>query len=302
MTQIVKIRLKYNKQIMLKLGAHLSTSGGITKPLENIVSIGGNCLQIFSSSPMMWVNSKLSEEDIQQFVSLKKELYIDPIYFHACYLINLADTDKIGEKSIKSLVFELNLAQKLGIKGSIVHTGSFKDGKVLTKDYAEIKGSLAYKALISNINSVISETPKDTFIILENAGNRKIGRTINQLANILEDVNNDRLKVCLDTCHLHAAGYDLKNPELFEAFLDEFDSLIGLERLEVMHLNDSRDEFGSLRDRHQNIGEGNVGIEVFKNLLNNKKTKHLPFIIETPGFDEKGPDKQNLNILKGLIK
>lgn len=285
-----------------KIGAHVSTSGGYHKGLEKIIEIGGNCLQIFSSSPMMWVDSKVTDEDIQKFLALKNKLNIDPIYFHACYLINCADTNDTGKKSIKSLVFELNLASKMGVRGSIVHTGSFKEGKTPVDNYLETRNTETYKTMIAQIKTILAETPKDTVMILENAGNRKIGRTIDQLAHILEDVNDDRLKVCLDTCHLHAAGYDLHTINGFELFFNDFDAKIGLDKLEVIHMNDSRDSFGALRDRHENIGQGFVGISVFKNLLNDSRTKHLPFILEVPGFDEKGPDKENLDILKEFIK
>jgi deoxyribonuclease-4 len=249
----------------------------------------------------MWIDSKVTDADIDTFVNLKNKLQIDPIYFHACYLINLADGNNTGSKSITSLAFELHLASRMQIRGSIVHTGSFKEGKTPVDNYLEMRNSEPYKKLISQLKSVLAETPQNSLLILENAGNRKIGRTIDQLANIVEDVNNDRLKICLDTCHLHAAGYNLYSKESFEQFLDEFDSKIGLSKLEVIHLNDSKDSFGALRDRHENIGDGNVGIDVFKNLLTNTKTKHIPFILEVPGFDEKGPDKENIDIVKQLL-
>ncbi len=288
--------------MIYKLGAHLSTSNGLTKTLDSLIEKGGNCLQIFSSSPMMWSDSRFTDSDITHFIARKKELEIGPTYFHACYLINFADGNETGKKSLKSLIYELNLASKMEIRGSVVHTGSFKEGKMPVDNYLETRTSESYKNLISQLKTVLEETPKNTVLILENAGNRKIGRTIEQLSNILEDVNDDRIKVCLDTCHLHAAGYDLNSQDNFENFLSDFDNKIGFNKLEVMHLNDSRDEFGSLRDRHENIGEGKVGIQVFKNLLNNPRTKQLPFILETPGFDDKGPDKQNFDILKGFIK
>jgi len=285
-----------------RIGAHLSTSGGYTKALESIVKKDGNCLQIFSSSPRTWADSTISPEDIALFVEMKKNAEINPVYFHACYLINCADVHEVGQKSVKSLIFELQLAHKLGIRGSIVHTGSFKDSAPALDNYLEIRSTPHYQSLLSNIKSILKETPEDTSVILENAGNRKIGRTIDQLANILEDLNDDRVKVCLDTCHLHAAGYDLNTQEHFEGFIDLFDKQIGLSKLELVHMNDSRDPLGALRDRHDNIGEGHVGIDVFRNFLNHPKTRHLPFIIETPGFDDTGPDKKNIDILKDLIE
>jgi len=279
------------------IGAHLSISGGLHKALENINNKGGTCLQIFSSSPRTWKPSDFSDNDIQLFLKTKHKLNIDPIFFHAMYLINLADPGQTGERSKKALIHELSQAPKLEVMGSIVHTGSFKeDNKTLS-----CRDRKNYKTLLNNIQFVLEQTPKESQLILENAGNRKIGQTIDQLAEIIEDVGSERIRVCLDTCHLHAAGYDLSANKLFDNFIEDFDEKIGLKKLAVVHMNDSKDHLGDLRDRHDNIGEGNVSIEVFRNFLNNPRTKHIPFIIETPGFDKKGPDKQNIDILKKLI-
>ena len=281
-----------------KFGAHLSISGGLYKALESIKNKEGNCLQIFSSSPRTWQLANISKEDIAFFIEIKHSLQIDPIFFHAMYLINLADPGQTGEKSIHALVHELSLAPKLEVQGSIVHTGSFK-----SKDISlSCRDKSNYNILLKNIKTVLDKTPKESLLILENAGNRKIGQTIDQLAEIIEDVGNERIRVCLDTCHLHAAGYDLSTKESFEKFLDAFDEKIGLQKLSVVHMNDSKDHLGDLRDRHDNIGEGHVGITVFENVLNNPRTKQIPFIIETPGFDKKGPDKKNIDILKNLIQ
>ncbi len=281
-----------------KFGAHLSISGGLYKALESIKNKEGNCLQIFSSSPRTWQLANISKEDIAFFIKVKHSLQIDPIFFHAMYLINLADPGQTGEKSINALVHELSLTPKLEVQGSIVHTGSFKskDPSLSCRDKSN------YNVLLKNIKTVLDKTPKESLLILENAGNRKIGQTIDQLAEIIEDVGNERIRVCLDTCHLHAAGYDLSTKKSFEKFLDAFDEKIGLQKLSVVHMNDSRDHLGDLRDRHDNIGEGHVGITVFENFLNNPRTKHISFIIETPGFDNTGPDKKNIDILKNLIQ
>src|SRR3989339_915086 len=168
---------------MPKLGAHQSISGGYSEALKRIINIGGNCLQIFSSSPRGWNFAKPTEEEISQFVDLKKKLKIEPIYFHATYLINLADDSRIGHMSKLSLITELNLASKLKIKGSIVHLGSFKNKKL----------NIKYQKLISNIKEVLEETPKDTLFIIENAGNRKIGQTLEEISQIVKDVNNLRV-------------------------------------------------------------------------------------------------------------
>lgn len=282
----------------MNIGAHLSIAGGYHKALERIELIGGNCLQIFSASPRGWNRATVNEEAKRLFVDGKKSHGIHEVFFHASYLINLAEEGRIGEESKKSLIAELDVASQLGITGSIVHTGSFKGNLPAVWDVSQDR---KYSILINNINEVLSTTPKDTFLIIENAGNKKIGQNLDEIASIIRDVDNERLKVCLDTCHLYAAGYDLSTMKKMGEFFDEFETKIGLRRLVVFHMNDSRDPFNSGRDRHENIGQGTLSIETFKLLLKDKRTQNIPFIIETPGFDGKGPDKKNIDILKSLV-
>lgn len=286
----------------MTFGAHLSIAGGYERALERAFSIGANCLQIFSGNPRSFAGpAVLSDAAAQEFKESAEELGIAPIYFHAPYLVNLASEEPTGDLSEKLLVAELSAASRLGVRGSIVHLGSFKKASGADRDRQ-------YKLLVKRIKTILASAKEPSFLIVENAGTRKIGRTLEEIAEIILDVNShwskvsgQRLKVCLDTCHLHAAGYDLGTPKKLDEFLSQFDRLIGLGRLECFHANDSRDQFGSLRDRHENIGEGAVGKEVFRLLLNHQKTKHLPFIIETPGFEGEGPDKRNLDILKAMV-
>lgn len=275
----------------MKLGAHQSIAGGYIEALKRIKNIGGNTLQIFSSSPRGWGFNKIDDKQIADFVNLKNQLKIDPVYFHASYLINLADERKIGQLSKLSLINELNLASKMKIKGSIVHLGSYKN------QISNIK----YQILINNIKEILSKTPKNTYFIIENAGTRKIGQTLEEISQIVKDLDNPRVRLCFDTCHLFSNGYKFENNKELDDFLTKLDSLNLINILEVWHLNDSRDDFNSGKDRHENIGQGKIGIEEFKTLLNHPKTKNYPFIIETPGFNNQGPDKENLDILKSLI-
>lgn len=284
---------------MMKLGAHQSIAGGYHQALKRIKNIGGNTLQIFSSSPRGWHFPKINLDDINQFLKLKRDLQIEPIYFHASYLINLADNSKIGSLSKKSLINELILADKLGIKGSVVHLGSFKNPP-LQKSY--FQNNPQYRILFDNIREVLSRTPKNTILIIENAGNRKIGQALEELSFIFKQLNNPRLRLCLDTCHLFANGYCFQNKQELDSFLDKLQQLNLVDKLELWHLNDSRDPLNSGRDRHENIGQGKIGLEEFKILLNHPQTKNYPFIIETPGFSNEGPDKKNLDILKSLVK
>lgn len=278
------------------IGAHLSTSGGYHKAIQSIAEKGGNCLQIFSSSPRTWKSASVSDETVQEFNRARKVMNIGPIYFHALYLANLAFDNETGRKSVQAMIDELTLASKMGVKGSVIHTGSF------IKPQPDYPGHDVYEEVIINIRKILENTPDDTLLILENSGNKKIGQKLDELGVIIDAVESDRVKVCLDTCHLHVAGYDLSDQKKFEDFLLAFDTLIGIERLEVVHLNDSKDPFDSSRDRHENIGKGMVGIEVFKNLLNHEKTNHLPFILEVPGFDGNGPDKENIDAVKRLVE
>jgi deoxyribonuclease-4 len=278
----------------LTIGAHKSASGGYDKAVERVADITGNCLQIFSYSPRSWQSRDLDNETKAAYLAALDEHDIGPVYFHACYLINLADRSQTGEKSVKNLSAELTLAADIGVAGSVVHTGTYKT------DDGEPEDEAHYEHLLENIRAALKNSPDDALILLENAGNRKIGRHIQDLADIIADIDSDRLRICLDTCHLHAAGYDLSSEEKFTEFFNDFDEQIGLDKLELIHVNDSRDELGSLRDRHANIGEGNIPEKVFKLLVNRPETRDKPMIIETPGFGESGPDEKNLKILRGF--
>lgn len=274
---------------MHKLGAHVSVAGGFVKTLEKLEAMGGNTLQIFSASPRIWQFARPNEHDINEFKTEAKKRQIATVYYHASYLINLADTARVGQLSRQLLVHELKLGHTMSIRGSIIHLGSYStNGNNDTH-------------LCENIARILEKVPDDVLFIVENAGNRKIGLRIEEIGDIVKSLKDKRVKVCLDTCHLHAAGYSLGTPKNFENFLDDFDTKVGLERLEVWHLNDSKDPNGSYRDRHENIGEGQVGKDVFAHILNHPRTRKHSMIIETPGFDDRGPDKKNLDILKSLI-
>lgn len=283
---------------MRKIGAHLSISGGYDKALDRILQIGGNALQIFSTSPRSWNKPILGSEVVSLFLNKKKALNIDPIYFHASYLINLADGNEIGIKSKESLISELTYASQLGIKGSVIHLGSFKSNENIILDVSQDR---RYSTLISNILEVLSKTPKDTFFIIENAGNNKIGQSLEEIYAIIKDIQDERIRVCLDTCHLFSAGYDITNKKTICEFIEKINILFGIDRIELLHINDSKDQFQSGRDRHENIGKGTMGMSGINTFISVPQFLHLPLIIETPGFDNLGPDKQNLDLLKTMV-
>ena len=297
----------------LILGAHVSIAGGFKEAPARASIIGANAVQMFSGSPRGWNFASATKEQADEYKEEVKKHGIKTSYFHASYLINLADDGRNGNHSVEALIAELTVAEKLGVAGSIIHLGSFKEEK---KKAEELMPTLLggggatssyvkherYPLLISNIKAILKKAPKDVRFIIEDMGMRKIGRSLDEIAEIIKDVPDPRVKVCLDTCHLHAAGYDLATKKKLDDFLEMFDSIIGLDRLECFHLNDSRDDFGSLRDRHDNIGEGNVPKDVFKLIVNHPELRNLPFLLEVPGFDGNGPDKKNADVVKSMVK
>ncbi|MGM0628858.1 MAG: deoxyribonuclease IV [Patescibacteria group bacterium] len=287
----------------MKIGAHTSTAGGYSEAVKRVSQIGGNCLQIFSTSPRSWKPADPDEKEKDKFKEAMEDHSVSPVYFHASYLVNLAGSEEVQEKSVGALVAELQVAGDFGVKGTTVHLGSFKKGRSQDgqKPLFEEDES-AYKDLLANIKEILKETPEETLFIIENMGTRKIGMSLEEIAFIVEKLNSSRVRVCLDTCHLHAAGVDISTADRLDSFLGKFDDLMGLSMLEFFHINDSKDDFGSLRDRHENIGKGEIPQSVFSLLLNHSKTKDLPFITEVPGFEGKGPDKKSIDIIKGFLE
>jgi deoxyribonuclease-4 len=276
-----------------QIGAHVSAAGGLEKALERLVAIGGNCLQVFAGNPRSWRSVSFPDKTADDFKRQRELLKVGQSYFHAPYLINLASPEAVGDWSERLLIAELKAASKLGLSGSIVHLGSYKRASGVERRRQQL-------LLLERIKRILNQTPSDTFFIIENAGTRKIGLSLEEIGEIIDAVDNKRLKVCLDTCHLHAAGFDLGSQAKLNKFLKLFDNLIGLANLELFHLNDSKDPLGALRDRHENIGDGFIGRRVFSLILHHPKTKNLPFITEVPGLAGLGPDRENLRRLREL--
>lgn len=274
----------------------MSIAGGYHEAVKRAVAIGANAVQLFSSSPRDWYPPIVSDAHKELFLQTRRDLGVNPAVFHASYLLNLADTDYIGKKSVEILSAELQLAKELDILGSVVHVGSFKNG-----DEHGLFADDLYTPLLKNMETVLKRSDGGADFLIENSATKKIGRRLEEIAYLITTLDHPCLKVCLDTCHLHAAGYDLSSQESFTRFVERFDELIGLSRLSVIHLNDSKDTFGSNRDRHENIGQGSIDMNVFRQLVNHPQTKDTFFVIETPGLEKKGPDKPNIDTIKSLI-
>ena len=264
---------------MRRIGAHVSISGGLDEAVERIRKMGGNCLQIFSSSPRSWIGTPLVCGQVAD---------IRPIFIHAKYLINLGSPQpELVEKSIQSLKFDMQAAELIGAKGVIVHLGSH-----LGRGFEAVQDQLA-----ESIKTILQASPGEVKFLIENSAGQK-GKICSQFSEIsllLRTINDSRLGWCYDTCHGWGAGISFGKD--WENTLHEFDLV---KSLVCLHINDSKGVLGGGLDRHENLGEGKMGLKELARFVNYPAFTTLPLIIETPGFDGQGPDKKNLDILKSL--
>lgn len=286
-----------NDHKTLLLGAHFSIAGGMQKALYEAVSYQCNTLQIFTKNASTWKEKTLSEKEIKKFKNAKKETGIFKIISHAAYLINIAGIDKKKTAmSCDALKHELKRCDQLEIPYLVLHPGSHMgDG--------EENGILR---IADNINQIFGLTEGfKTRLLLETTAGQgsSIGHTFEQLAAIIEQVHDQtRIGVCLDTCHIFAAGYDISTADGYRSNIAEFDRVVGLDNLYVIHLNDSKKKAGSRVDRHEHIGEGFIGLNAFKFIINDFRFKNIPKIIETPKIKAgKDGDDTNLNRLRSLL-
>lgn len=275
---------------MVKIGAHVSSAGGLDLSFERAQEIGAECTQIFLSPPRQWNQTSREIEEINRYKLKQVETGIGPNFIHGTYLINLAaQSPEHLQKSIDWLIYALNLAEELEIKGVIFHTGSHSGRGFNT----------VFDQIVKAIKKILTKSKGSNLVLENSAGQgRSVGSKFGELGAIIKAVDNPRLKICIDTCHAYVSGLDIKNN--LDEVLKEFDKQIGLKNLVAFHANDCKFDINSNRDRHENIGKGFLGKEGFKNLLNHPKLKDLPFILEVPGFEGTGPDKNNIDILKSL--
>lgn len=277
----------------LLLGAHLSISNGLDKAIHNAQLIGCNALQIFTHSNRQWAIKEIKAEDVVNFKKAKQETGITEIVCHSSYLINLgAENSETEEKSINCLIKELEICDQLEIKYLVMHPGT---GKNINE---------CLKQISKNINFVLKNYKGSTKLLIENTAGQgnNVGYKFEQLAYLLNNIEHN-VGICFDTCHAWAAEYDFSNKKKYQIMLEEFDKIVGLKKLKTFHLNDSLKPLGSKVDRHSNIGEGTIGLEAFKLIINDKQFQNIPKIIETPKSDGDSLDQdiKNLNVLRNLI-
>ncbi len=276
-----------------RIGGHVSTAGGLQSAIQNMLNIGGNAIQIFAGSPRTWARSLYPSKVAEEFKKSVAEKDLNPVYIHALYLTNLAsDNPESVDKSKAALITDMTNSAAIGSAGVVLHIGSHQG-----------RGWPASKQLVTgSIKDVLDNTPEGSILLLENSAGQqgKIG-SLSELKDILDAIPNPRLRVCLDTAHAFEAGYNFTTAEGVEMWIKEIESTIGLDKIELFHLNDSKTPLGSGHDMHQNIGDGYIGESGLKNLLNHPKFAHLPLILEVPGIDGMGPDKENIERVKALI-
>jgi len=274
----------------------MSITGGVDKAVLRGHEVGCDTIQIFTRSPRQWRPRVLKEDEIHRFHENTEQTGIDPVVAHDCYLINLGSpNEELWQKSLRVFLEEMGHCEQLGIPYLVIHPGSHVD----TGDETGLR----------RIAQALDRAREDAEgyrveVLLETTAGQgtNLGHSLEQLAQLLDLVADDSwLGICFDTCHAFAAGYELRTREGYEATVRELDELIGLERLKVMHLNDAKGGLGSRLDRHQHIGQGKLGLEPFRMLLNDGRFRDLPMVLETPKGPDYEEDRENLGVLRGLI-
>lgn len=277
----------------MKLGAHVSTAGGLDKAVDRGLEIGCETIQVFGSSPQSWAFKPVPQAQTEAFRQKAQAAGVGPVFFHCIYLINLGNPDPGNvQKGIQSLINYMDLAAQISAGGIIFHPGSHKGA-----GYDAI-----FKQTVDGIINVLEHSPEGPWLTLENTAGmgQHIGASFGELGRIIKAVGSPRLKVCLDTEHSFAAGYNVASKEGLEAAMEEFDREVGLDRLVAVHANDSKQPLGSGVDRHENIGQGHIGIKGFEVIMAHPAFRNLPFFLEVPGMEGGGPDKANVDILKDI--
>ncbi len=280
----------------LLLGSHMSTSGGLHRAFERAGQIGCTTMQIFVKNSNQWTAKAFTEGDVANYKTAAAKSSIAPVVAHAAYLINLcAQNVQTLKKSREALVDELSRCETLGVRCLIIHPGAHVGA-------GEEEG---IKRIAESVNLCHRQTPGfNVLTTLEGTAGQgtTLGYRFEQLRKMLELIEDRRrTAVCLDTCHLFAAGHDIGTPEGWDAMMRKFDDIIGLEKLAALHVNDSKRECGSRIDRHEHIGKGMIGLEGFRAMMNDRRLDGIPRILETEKSEDMHEDVENMRILKSLL-
>ena len=277
----------------MKIGAHVSSSGKLEFAIDRGAAIGAEAVQVFLSGPQQWRSKTLTPKDAQAYKGKAAESGIDTTFFHGVYLINLGTANPENLlKGIDSLVTYQQAAEAIGCLGTIFHVGSHGGAGFET----------VLPQVVKSMVQVLESSPDGPWLIIENSAGmgRSIGSSFAEIGTIIKEIGSPRVKVCLDTQHSFANGYNVVTKDGLDAAMDEFDHEIGLQRLVAVHANDSKCPFSGGLDRHENIGEGFIGLKGFEVIMGHLAFQNTTFLLEVPGFDQKGPDQKNIDLLKNL--
>jgi deoxyribonuclease-4 len=288
---------------MPRLGAHMSIAGGLPRAVDRAVAHGCEALQIFTKNASQWRARPLPPDEIVQFRRAVAASGIRSVVAHNSYLINVATTaPALRAQSIAALTEEIDRAEALGLMGLVMHPGS----------YTTTDESTGLRMIADALRTLLAERSRGrTMILLEHTAGQgtALGHRFEHLATIIDLLDgSSRVGVCLDTCHLVAAGYDIVTPEGYLETFKQFNRIVGLRRLKAFHLNDSKKPCGSRVDRHEHIGKGCLGLETFRRLLNDRRFEKLPMLLETPKVEDRKSksdvdplDRENLRVLRSLL-
>ncbi len=274
-------------------GAHMPISGGLHLAIQKGESIGCTAIQIFTKSNRQWHAKPLSQEEIATFLAAWKQSSIRSIMAHATYLINIGSPDKeLEKKSVDALSVDMERCAQLNIPYLALHPGSYTTGDE----------AACIEQISKNLDHVLKKTPGVSILLETMAGQgSSVGHKFEQLAAIIkESTMKRRLGICFDTCHAFSAGYDFTTKQAYEALWEQFDTIIGLNKLKAFHINDSSTALGSRVDRHADIGKGKIGLKAFEMLFNDPRFFDIPKILETPKEDV-NDDKRNMETIIELL-
>jgi deoxyribonuclease-4 len=284
-----------------RIGIHLGTGGGASTAVERAREIGANTFQIFSSSPRMWRAPKVPPEQCERMRALRAKYDVGPLVIHTSYLVNVcSQNEDVRQKSIGAFRGEIERALALGAEYLVLHPGSWKG---LTREQGLVLAASSITEALSKVDAGLAWQETGFHILIENTAGAEfsLGGSFEQVAELVERLRATApVAVCLDTCHTHVAGYDLVSAEGYEATVQQIEATMGLAAVRVWHCNDAKAARGSKLDRHENIGQGTIGLEPFRWLLNDARFGHCAFIAETP-VDEPGDDERNVRMLKSLV-
>ncbi|MDQ3070408.1 MAG: deoxyribonuclease IV [Acidobacteriota bacterium] len=286
---------------MPRFGAHLSIGGGIPRAVDRAVATGCDALQIFTKSAGQWRARELPDEEVKAFRRKADEAALAPRVAHASYLINLGTAEPVlRARSIAGLSEELDRAERLGLDGLVLHPGATVGGT--EEDGLRLVAEASAEVLAPRRHQRVK-------LLFEHTAGQgsSLGWRFEHLQTLIERLDGSpKIGVCLDTCHLLAAGYDWRTPSGYRETFDAFARLVGFDRLAVMHLNDSKKPCGSRVDRHEHIGQGEVGTIAFRRLVNDPRLAHMGMVLETPkeadNHDSDPLDRENLRVLRGLMR